>query len=178
MPKDGMIFIGEVFMALSNRQLDVLDFIKRFIAKNGYSPTVREIGAGLSLKSPSTVQEHLKALVAQGIITVDKRKSRTIELLVQNEYLRSNEGTVKIPVLENAYKDIAKEFIEVPKLMLGDYDQKNLYAYKSNNSTFIVNASLAKPDRPSLTVADGVLSIEEIPHDEIFGNIIGEFKQY
>lgn len=158
--------------------MDVLDFIKRFIASNGYSPTIREIGAGLALKSPSSVQDHLKALVAQGIITVNKGKSRTIELLVQNEYLRSNDGTVQIPILENAYKGIAKEFIEVPKIMLGDYDYKNLYAYRSENSLYILNAGLARKDKPSLTVSNGKLTVEEIPKNEIFGNIIAEFKRY
>jgi len=165
-------------MALTNRQLLVLDFIKRFIAENGYSPTVREIARGLSLKSPSTVQDHLKKLVINGIITINPNKSRTIELLVQNEYLNQDEKIVSIPLLENSIKSINKEFIDVPSFMIGDYDSRNIYAFKYNNSIYIVNTGLALYNRLSLTIKDGTFMLEDIPQNDIFGNVISEFKQY
>lgn len=165
-------------MALTNRQLDVLDFIKRFIADNGYSPTVREIASGMGLKSPSSVQDHLRSLVKNGIITTGKQKSRTIELLVQNEYLKDSETTVNIPILENAYKDVTKEFIEIPILMLNGHEPRNIYAYKKDNSTYLISINLCQKDRPSLTINEGIFLIEEKPQSEIFGNIISEFKVY
>lgn len=165
-------------MAMTNRQLEVLDYIKRFIANNGYSPTVREIAAGLSLKSPSTVQEHLKSLVKNGIITTDNHKSRTIELLVQNEYLNESERTVQIPLLGNVHENLTKEFIEIPKVMLADYDPKKLYAFKKDKSLYVVNTSLCYKERPSLVIHAGIFQIVECPKADIFGNIISEFRQY
>ena len=51
---------------LTNRQKEVLDYIKSYIAKHGYPPAVREIGAALGLNSPATIQSHINALEAKG----------------------------------------------------------------------------------------------------------------
>ena len=79
---------------LKERQIEILDFIKRFIAENGYSPTIREISIGTNTKSVSTVQENLKKLINNGLITIDKNKSRTIELLIENEYMTGQVITI------------------------------------------------------------------------------------
>ncbi|MDH5521057.1 MAG: repressor LexA, partial [Acidimicrobiia bacterium] len=47
---------------LSERQQQVLDFIKEAVAARGYPPSVREIGEALGLSSPSTVHSHLSSL--------------------------------------------------------------------------------------------------------------------
>jgi DNA-binding MarR family transcriptional regulator len=165
-------------MDLTTKQLLVLDYIKKFISSFGYSPTVREICSGLGLKSPSTVQEHLKRLVSKGIITINPNKSRTIELLVENEYLKKDEKIVILPVLEENTKSITKEFLEVPSFMLNDYDSKNLYVYKTKSSIYIINNKLSLPNKPSLTLKKNKYSIEESPIECIYGNIISEFKMY
>lgn len=165
-------------MVLSNKQWEVLDFIKRFIATNGYSPTIREIMSGLSLKSPSTIQGHLKKLVAEGIITSDKFKSRTIELLVQNEYLQKSDASKSLPVLGRVRDKVFKEYVEVPIYMLNDYDPKNLYVYRDKTSMYIINRSLALKDRPSVVIKDDSYIVQMEPKEEIFGNIVSEFKIY
>ena len=45
---------------LTDRQYDILQIIKKLIAKNGYPPTVREIGDEAKLSSPATIHFHLK----------------------------------------------------------------------------------------------------------------------
>ena len=50
---------------LTNRQKDVLDYIKSYVAAHGYPPAVREIGAALGLNSPATIQSHITALEAK-----------------------------------------------------------------------------------------------------------------
>lgn len=165
-------------MAITNRQLDVLDYIKRFIAKKGYSPTIREIALALNFKSPSSVQTHLKSLSLNGLIKMDKLKSRTIELLVQNEYVKDTSNIVNVPLLDNHYTEVAKEFIELPEFMLNDYDVKNIYAFKKDNNIYLINVGLTFKNRPSLTIVKGLFNIQEKPTDDIFGNIIAEFKKY
>ena len=54
--------------ALTRKQSDVLDYIKKYISQHGFPPTVREIGAGLNLSSPATVFVHLKNLAEKGYI--------------------------------------------------------------------------------------------------------------
>lgn len=165
-------------MTITNRQLEVLDFLKRYIANNGYPPTIREVAAGLNFKSPSSAQDHLKSLVLNGLITMDKQKSRTIELLVQNEYFKNNDATVKVPVLNNSYDVVNKEYIEIPTFMLNGYDSKNLYIFKKDSSYYIVNSTLKFVSKPSLIIKSGNFTIEDNPKDDIFGNIIGEYKIY
>ena len=165
-------------MQITDRQFEVLDYIKRFIAEKGYSPTIREVAAGLNFKSPSSAQDHLKNLVLNGLITMDKQKSRTIELLVQNEYLKGNNNTVYLPVLNSPLTKIPSEFLEIPVFMLKNYDPKNLFIFKKETSYYIVNSTLPFKDRVSLTESKGVYDIEEKPTNNIIGNVIGEYKIY
>ena len=130
-------------MDLTTKQLVVLDYIKRFIAEHGYSPTVREICTGLALKSPATVHEHIKKLVQKGIITINPTKSRTIELLVENEYVIPDREIVKIPIIdEHNLTDNARQYLSVPDYMLNGYDPKNLCAYVHLKTTYIINKSI------------------------------------
>ena len=65
---------------LTDRQQEILDFIERETVKNGYSPTIREIGLRLGIKSTNGVNDHLKALERKGHIRREKDKSRTLRL--------------------------------------------------------------------------------------------------
>lgn len=58
------------------------------MAKHGYPPTVREIGNMLNLSSPATIQVHLNWLAEKGYIKKGDNRNRTIELQVENEYLK------------------------------------------------------------------------------------------
>ena len=60
------------------KQQEILDYIIAFQAEHGYPPSVREIGAAVGLKSPSTVHFHLKGLEAAGLITKAEGKTRAI----------------------------------------------------------------------------------------------------
>ncbi len=67
---------------LTKRQQEIFDFIKRYSAKHGYPPTVRDIGAAIGLTSSSTVHAHLSNLEKVGLLRRDPTKPRAIELLV------------------------------------------------------------------------------------------------
>jgi repressor LexA len=66
---------------LTKRQQEIFDFIKRYSAKNGYPPTVRDIGKAVGLASSSTVHAHLANLEKLGLLRRDPSKPRAIELL-------------------------------------------------------------------------------------------------
>src|SRR5688572_25351586 len=71
----------ETVTQLSERQQQVLDYVRTVVADRGYPPSVREIGEALGLSSPSTVHSHLSALVNAGVIRRDPSKPRAIEVL-------------------------------------------------------------------------------------------------
>jgi repressor LexA len=68
-------------MDLTKRQQEIVDFIKRYSAKYGYPPTVRDIGKAVGLASSSTVHAHLANLERIGLLRRDPTKPRAIELL-------------------------------------------------------------------------------------------------
>jgi repressor LexA len=66
---------------LTKRQQEIFAYIKRYAAKHGYPPTVRDIGGAIGLTSPSTVHAHLANLEKAGLLRRDPTKPRAIELL-------------------------------------------------------------------------------------------------
>jgi repressor LexA len=68
-------------MDLTKRQQEIFEFIKRYSAKYGYPPTVRDIGRAVGLASSSTVHAHLANLERIGLLRRDPSKPRAIELL-------------------------------------------------------------------------------------------------
>src|ERR1700738_563313 len=67
-------------MDLTKRQQEIFDFIKRYSARYGYPPTVRDIGKAVGLASSSTVHQHLANLEKSGLLRRDTSKRRAIEL--------------------------------------------------------------------------------------------------
>lgn len=63
---------------LSERQRQVLEYIKETVSDRGYPPSVREIGDAVGLSSPSSVHSQLSALVEMGVIKRDPSKPRAI----------------------------------------------------------------------------------------------------
>lgn len=84
---------------LTNRQEEILQAIKKFIAEKGFTPTVREIGAMVDLSSPATSHFHLNKLEEKGYIRRNKAKNRAIELLVPNEYANKDDDVVNVALL-------------------------------------------------------------------------------
>ena len=65
---------------MSNKENEILEFINYTLKNDGYSPSVREIGEAVNLKSTSTVQYHLKKLEKKGVINKSQGKSRSLHL--------------------------------------------------------------------------------------------------
>ena len=68
-------------MAITKRQREVYDFIARFVAERGYSPSFEEIGAGTDLSSLATVHKHVSNLEKKGLLKRDYNRSRSIDVL-------------------------------------------------------------------------------------------------
>ena len=98
---------------LTKRQADILDALKKSIAKKGYPPTVRELGEEVHLSSPATIHFHLEKLAEKGYIKKSEKRNRTIELLVPNEY-QEDEKVVSVPLLGKVTAGNPIEAIEVP----------------------------------------------------------------
>lgn len=70
-----------MIIKLTKKQQKLLDFVQDFTEENGYSPSYREIMAGLGLNSVSAVAEHINNLVEKGTIKKIPGAARSLELL-------------------------------------------------------------------------------------------------
>lgn len=68
-------------LPLTERQTQVLEWLRAYIATNGYSPTVREIGSSFGIRSINAVHDHLIALRRKGRVMWIDGRNRTIRVL-------------------------------------------------------------------------------------------------
>jgi repressor LexA len=116
-----------VDLDLTKRQKEIFDFIRRYAAKTGYPPTVREIGKAVGLHSSSTVHAHLANLEKIGLLRRDPSKPRAIELLfdkAKKTILPEGSGLPLVgqvaagaPILA---EENIEEYIEIPDVIGGE----------------------------------------------------------
>lgn len=92
------------YMKLTLRQQAILDYVKDFIRRAGYAPSLREICAQFNIKSPANAGKHLAALEKKGYLRRSGRLSRAI-IPVEgatdgDAYMRSEAGAglVSVPI--------------------------------------------------------------------------------
>ena len=83
---------------ISDKQREILDYIKTEILNKGYPPTVRDICEAVKLKSTSSVHSHLETLEKNGYIRRDPTKPRAIEIVDDNFNLTRRE-VVNVPMI-------------------------------------------------------------------------------
>jgi repressor LexA len=89
---------------LTERQQQVLEYIRSSITRRGYPPTLREIGAHMGIRSTNGVNDHLRALERKGYLTREDMKSRALRPCEAENGKRPTDSSdehelVEIPVL-------------------------------------------------------------------------------
>jgi repressor LexA len=117
-----------------NKQLEIYEFMKRYILLKGYPPSVREICEAVELKSTSTVHGHLERLEKKGLIRRDPTKPRAIELIKDRV---TKKEMIDIPV-------VGKVTAGLPILAVENIEDTfsiPLNFVKSNKELFMLNVS-------------------------------------
>lgn len=99
---------------LTNKQKEVLDYIKMFCAKNKYPPSVRETAQALDVSSPATIHVHIQKLIEKGYLKRSNNSSHQLQLLVNNEYEENNNEVINVPLLGKITAGSPIEAIEMP----------------------------------------------------------------
>lgn len=81
-------------------QKAVFDYIKQFVIERGYSPSIRDIGKAVKLKSTSSVFKYLNDLEEMGVIKKDPIHTRSI--VITTPEFQSNRGAIRIPVIKTS----------------------------------------------------------------------------
>ena len=83
---------------ISEKQREILEYIKQEILQRGYPPAVREICEAVNLKSTSSVHSHLETLEKNGYIRRDPTEPRAIEIL-DDDFNLTRREVVNVPVV-------------------------------------------------------------------------------
>jgi repressor LexA len=115
-----------VDLDLTKRQKEIFDFIRKYAAKTGYPPTVREIGKAVGLHSSSTVHAHLANLEKIGLLRRDPSKPRAIELLLEKAKKTVRPG-YELPLIGQVAagepilaEENIDEYLEIPDVIGGE----------------------------------------------------------
>jgi repressor LexA len=116
-----------LFMALTKRQKQVLDFLADFVEKNGYSPSYEEIASALQLASLATVHKHVSALETKHYVRRTFNQSRSLE--VSSKYLldyrrqkQESAPSLEVPLLGRiAAGSPVESFASQEKLNFADF---------------------------------------------------------
>jgi repressor LexA len=158
-------------MDLTKRQQEIFDFIRKYSAKYGYPPTVRDIGKAVGLASSSTVHAHLANLEKIGLLRRDPSKPRAIELLdraVGNavDSVRSIVRSEGLPLVGSVAagqpvlaEENIEEYIAVPEIA-GGGDGEYLLRIRGDS---MKNAGIIEGDivvvRPQETAREGEIVV-------------------
>lgn len=123
---------------LSEKQQMILEFISRFIAQRSFPPTIREIGEGVGLSSPSSITYQLDQIELAGYLRRHPNQNRAIELLTEPATVASAvaefppvqaEETALIPLVGQIAAGVPitadqhiEELMPLPRTLVGDGD--------------------------------------------------------
>jgi len=176
---------------LSKKQKDVLTVIKKNIATKGYPPTVREIGKKLNLSSPATVQYYIELLEKKGYIKKDNSKTRTIEVLTENEFIKkevinvsliSTEDTNPIDKINNKENEISVPSSLISNkgfLLINKTDKMTKYGINKNDLLLIDKVNIKENDIIA-TLVDNKINLSRYSKDKsnetVLGKVIGLYR--
>ncbi len=169
-----------VDLDLTKRQKEIFDFIRKYAAKTGYPPTVREIGKAVGLHSSSTVHAHLANLEKIGLLRRDPSKPRAIELLFDKakRTIRPVGGLPLVgqvaagePILA---EENIEEYLEIPDVIGGE-DGDYILQIRGES---MKNAGILESDyvvvRPSDDATDGEIVVALIGEEATVKRIYRE----
>ena len=142
----------------SDKAQQILEYINRFTQENGYAPSVREIGAGVGLRSTASVSYHLRALQDKGLLQSNQNKGMKRAIVTSSR-------TGQIPVIGVVTAGLP---------ILAEENQMGMMAWDGDPSCFalcvrgdsMIGAGILSGDkvvvRPQPTAEDGQIVVARI----------------
>ena len=141
----------------SNKAQMIVDYVNQFIQENGYSPSVREIGAAVGLRSTASVSYHLQALQEKGLLQAPGAKGRKRAIVTS-----VRQGQIPIVGLVTAGQPILA--VENQEGVL-TWDAPGCFALRVRGDSMI-NAGILSGDlvvvRPQQSADDGQIVVARI----------------
>lgn len=119
---------------ITDKQIQILEYIKEQLLAKGYPPSVREICQAVNLKSTSSVHSHLATLEENGYIRRDPTKPRAIEI-IDDEFALTRREVINIPIVGAV---AAGEPILASQNITDYFPVPPEYIHNTNNQTFML----------------------------------------
>jgi len=153
--------------SLSPREKEIFLFIKDYCRKNGYPPTVREIGDEVGLSSSCTVYYHLKKLEEKGAIHRHRFKPRAIEVITDKEETGvTDSDLIPVPLISEVGWESGqlrwgevKAYFSLPRFVLKDGIYFLLKAPKGGGETCPIQAGDLLMVNQNQTLSQGDLAL-------------------
>jgi repressor LexA len=155
-----------VELNLTKRQQEIFEYIKRYSARHGYPPSVRDIGKAIGLTSSSTVHAHLANLEKLGLLRRDPSKPRAIELLVDRAKRAARPALGQLPVVGQVAagqpvlaEENIEDYVSIPEIAGGEEGE---YVLRVSGDS-MKDAGIFEGDyvvvRPQQTAQDGEIVV-------------------
>ena len=156
---------------LTERQTKILDYIRYVTKSRNYPPSVREIGEAVGLSSSSTVHNHLNQLERRGLIKRDPSKSRTVQLVRDQNADNQRRNAVSVPIVGNVAAGapiLAEQNIEEHMLLSSEMAQEGYFLLRVRGESMI-NAGIFDGDlvlvRPQKEASNGAIVVALVDGD-------------
>jgi repressor LexA len=156
---------------LTDRQARILEYIRYQNKVRNYPPSVREIGEAVGLSSSSTVHNHLNQLERRGLIRRDPSKSRTVQLVQDENVDKQRRNAVSVPVVGNVAAGapiLAEQNVEDHVLLSSDMAQDGFFLLRVRGDSMI-NAGILDGDmvlvRPQQEAPNGSIVVALVDND-------------
>ncbi|MCL5797347.1 MAG: transcriptional repressor LexA [Patescibacteria group bacterium] len=146
---------------LTQRQKEVLDFIREYINQNGVGPTLDEISTHFQMGSASAAHQHVEALKRKGFLKKLPHQTRAMSLLQESDDMREIPLVGRIALGEPIDNFDEVETIKVPKLLMsgeGQYYALEAFGNSMNqdgilNGDILIIKETSTPDNGDIVVA-------------------------
>ena len=142
----------------SNKAQLIVDYVNQFIQENGYSPSVREIGAAVGLRSTASVSYHLQALQEKGLLQAPGAKGRKRAIV-------TTQRPGQIPIVGVVTAGVPILAVENQEGTMAWEGDPSCFALRVRGDSMI-NAGILSGDkvvvRPQQTAADGQIVVARI----------------
>ena len=142
----------------SNKAQLIVDYVNQFIQENDYSPSVREIGAAVGLRSTASVSYHLQALQDKGLLASPGAKGRKRAIVTTTR-------PGQIPVVGVVTAGLPILAVENQEGSMSWDGDPNCFALRVRGDSMI-NAAILSGDlvvvRPQQNAADGQIVVARI----------------
>ncbi len=142
-------------MHLTRRQREVFDFIQEYLEREGYAPSLEEIGLRFGLSSVATVHKHVQNLVEKGLLRKAWNRSRSLEIVDP-----AGSAAREIPLLGTVAAGAPIEAVATPDTISVPADlvgRKECYALRVSGDSMVDDH-----------IVDGdvvLLESRSVPHD-------------